>query len=188
MIHDRVRPAARVVAAGVLLGLASGFCGAGVITVAPTSQSAQASRDLEHTIQARQALLRDPDLAWLNVGVRVRNRVAVLWGPVPSVELGFKAEICVRGLIELREVRNQLFVNDDEAPSSNPPQASAPTLLPPVAPPILPGLPSDQVPGLPPSAPPAPAPTVEPPPPPAEEIELPPLRLPQPKTPAPPKG
>src|SRR5260370_9345886 len=101
------------------------MCGAGVITVAPTSQNAQAARDLEHTIQARQALLRDPELAALNLGVRVRNRVAVLWGPVPSVEMGFKAEICMRGLIEFREVRNQLSVNDEDTPPANPPQMSA---------------------------------------------------------------
>jgi hypothetical protein len=192
-VHGRVRfPGVRVAPmlrcltcriaqfAGVaaLLGIA---CGAGVITApnAPGSaRSEAATRDLGLTIQARRALLGDKELGSLNLGVQVRNRVATLWGPVPTVELAFKAEICLRELIELTEVRNQLFVTGDDAPASGPPQSSVPTFLPLAAPPVLPGLPTDNPSAAPPPA--APAPVVQPPPP-DEEIELPPLRLPNPK-------
>jgi hypothetical protein len=168
-----------VVSAAALLTIA---CGAGIITApnAPgTARAEAATRDLGLTIQARRAMLRDRDLGGLNLGVRVHNRVAILWGPVPTVELAFKAEVCLRELIELTEVRNQLFVTGDDVPASGPLQSSLPAYLPAAVPPVLPGLPTDNVRAAP--SPAAPVPIVQPPPPPDEEIELPPLRLPNPK-------
>jgi hypothetical protein len=187
MFRRLARRISRVAAASLFVGLACIAGGAGVIAVSPAPQppgAEAAARDLRLTIQARRALLEDPDLALLNVGVRVRNRVAFLWGPVPSVESGFKAEVCVRALIEVVEVRNHLFVNELDVPTGKPAQPFPATLLPPAIPPALPGLPSDKLPSPPPSSappPPSPSPAVEPPPVEAE-IELPPMRLPQPKT------
>src|SRR3954470_14031744 len=39
-------------------------------------------RDVGLTVRARQALRRDKELAPLNLGVKVREGVATLWGPV----------------------------------------------------------------------------------------------------------
>ncbi len=77
-------------------------------------------RDMAHTVQARKLLLDDPRLGTLNLGVRVTNRVAVLWGPVPSQELALHAEQRLRTMFELAEVRNQLTVvnSDDAAPAA----------------------------------------------------------------------
>ncbi len=167
----------RAVGASLLFALAGVQGDAGVIAVAPASpNSAAAERDLVLTIQARRALLRDPELGPLNLGVRIRNRVATLWGPVPTAELSFKAELCVRGVFELREVRNELCVSGVNLPARAaglPP----PAFLPAPPAPALPGLPAVTVPPpLPvPVAPAVLAPPVQ------DEIELPPLRLPQAK-------
>ncbi len=70
--------------------------------------------DLIFTVKASQRLQQDEVLAPLNVGVRVRNRVAVLWGPVPSVELALRAEAKLRAMIEFVDVRNELIVMGDD--------------------------------------------------------------------------
>jgi hypothetical protein len=95
--------------------------------------------DIRQTSRARQALLRDPQLAPLNLGVRVRNRVAILWGPVPSAELGFKAERALRSLFELADVYNELEVSGVPGPpAEHAPLPAAPTFLPNQLPPALP--------------------------------------------------
>jgi BON domain len=164
---------------GACLLLAVPWAHGGVIPVAPATAEA-VERDLKLTIAARRALWQDPDLARFNIGVKVRNRVAVLWGPVPSVEIAFKAEVCVQGLIELSAVRNELFVKTDGVLVEKALAPSAPTMLPAAPPPALPGLPFDRIPGMPARMP---APAAEPPP--DDDLELPPMRLPQPKTPSP---
>src|SRR5947207_6099690 len=84
----------RLLLLGVTLFVpAGGLAPAGTIRLAPDP-----TQDLGHTIQARRLLLEDPDLAPLNLGVRVRNRVATLWGPVPSADLALKAELRLRAL------------------------------------------------------------------------------------------
>ena len=67
-------------------------------------------RDVLQTILARRLLHEDPDLAAWNIGVTVQDRVLVLWGPVPSAEVVFRAELCVRTMPGLAGVRNELFV------------------------------------------------------------------------------
>src|SRR5438552_3749010 len=64
-------------------------------------------RDFWQTMQARKLLLDDPRLAPLNLGVKVVDGVATLWGPVPNAEHSFRAESCLRTMIELIDVRNQ---------------------------------------------------------------------------------
>ncbi len=70
------------------------------------------ARDVRQTIQARKLLADDPDLAAWNIGVTIQDRVATLWGPVPSAEVAFRAELCLRSIIELADVRNELVVSD----------------------------------------------------------------------------
>src|SRR5437868_600958 len=74
-------------------------------------------RDVQHTLQARKLLSDDPDLAPFNIGVTVTDRVAVLWGPVPSAEVAFRAELCVKTMVALVEIRNELFVCDLSEPT-----------------------------------------------------------------------
>jgi hypothetical protein len=94
------------------------------------------------TMQSRKRLADDPDLAAINIGVIVTERVAVLWGPVPSAEAGFRAELCLKGMVELAEVRNETFVSELVEPIRRPLKIDVPPLLPerlPPAPPKLPG-------------------------------------------------
>lgn len=66
--------------------------------------------DLWQTIQAHKHLQEDDELAPLNLGLKVRGRVATLWGPVPSIELSVRAERRLRTMIQLIDVRNELIV------------------------------------------------------------------------------
>jgi hypothetical protein len=136
LVHRALRTA-------LIVGLVCVACGAGgIITSAPSPAAAE--RDLLLTIQARRALLRDAELGPLNLGVQIRNGVATLWGPVPSPSLSFKAEVCLRALLELTEVRNDLVVGEG-APGRQPGVPPTPAFLPPPAPPALPSLPANPV-------------------------------------------
>jgi hypothetical protein len=129
------RPAAlragpRLLAAGVLL--VSCLCPGRPVADEPGDRAAY--RDLRHTMLARAALLKDPVLAPLNLGVRVQNHVAVLWGPVPTAALKERAEQVLRRVPELLRVRNELHVQE--------PQEVAPQYLPEHLPPaaVAPGV------------------------------------------------
>jgi hypothetical protein len=88
-------------------------------------------RDLGQTIKARQVLQNDPQLGSLNLGVKVTNRVAVLWGPVPSPDLSLRAEQRLRGMFELVDVRNNLSIEaDNEAAPLVSPMPDGPRFLP----------------------------------------------------------
>ncbi len=119
---------------------------------------------------ARRSLLRDAELAPLNLGVCIRNRVATLWGPVPTADLGFKAEQRLRGLVELLEVRSELIV----APAIVAAPVSLPAKFLPPPSPALPALSREMA--TPPPLPPPPA--IGAPAPVIDETELPPRRLP----------
>ena len=117
-----------------------------VLGFAPSARAGQTRpdadrvRDITHTIEARRILMEEPELADLNIGVTVRNRVATLWGPVPSAENAFRAELCLRTMIELAEVRSELFVSD-QLEDRRPPIKMirpAPLMLPDRLPPKLP--------------------------------------------------
>ena len=100
------------------------------------------ARDLRQTIKARALLADEPELAALNIGVVVRNRVAILWGPVPSIEAAFRAELVLREMFELTEVRNELFVSDLLVPVRKPLKIeNAPEQLPDSTLPKLPAVP-----------------------------------------------
>src|SRR5437773_774191 len=70
--------------------------------------------DFLQTVQACQRLQEDELLAPLNVGVKVRHRVAILWGPIPTAELALRAEQRLRTMIELVDVRNDLIVMPED--------------------------------------------------------------------------
>jgi len=69
--------------------------------------------DVWQTYEARKALLGDSVLGPLNLGVKVRNRVAVLWGPVPSVEIASQAVSLLQKLPGLVAVKNELDIDPD---------------------------------------------------------------------------
>jgi len=71
-------------------------------------------RDVYLTVKARQLLLEQSRLKALDLGLRVQNGVAVLWGPVSSLELGYLAENCLRGMVELVGVRNELHLQRND--------------------------------------------------------------------------
>jgi hypothetical protein len=60
------------------------------LAIAPPTP-APSVRDMRLAVHVRGALLEDSELAPFNVGVKVRDGVAVLWGPLPSVELQQRA-------------------------------------------------------------------------------------------------
>jgi hypothetical protein len=171
MSRDHVQSALHATTALLVLVLISTSCSAGVISAGATANPAT-ERDIMLTMQARRALLLDTELAPLNLGVRVHNRVATLWGPVPSADLAFKAEQRLRGLLELLAVRNDLIIAPGSAPAMAPLPASFLPLPPsPALPAIAPGH------AAPPPLP--PPPTIGAPAPIIDETELPPRRLPQ---------
>lgn len=95
--------------------------------------------DSRHTLQARRLLLEDPDLASFNIGVVVTNRVAVLWGPVPSAEVAFRAQVCLKAMVDLVKVKNETFVSDLSEPMRKPLKIDVPPqMLPDKVPPKLP--------------------------------------------------
>ena len=81
-------------------------------------------RDLQREVLARQALQSDRQLAPLFLGVRVRNRVATLSGPVPTPDLAQHAVNVLRRLPELSDVRSNLIVQFDQ-PTILPPPGTA---------------------------------------------------------------
>jgi hypothetical protein len=72
--------------------------------------------------------------------VQVRNGVAILWGPVPTVDLAFRAEARLRALIELIDVHNNLEVNPNPL-GPTPIFRGPPQFLPDRLPPPLPEAP-----------------------------------------------
>ncbi len=80
-------------------------------------------RDLWQTVQARKAISDDPQLGTLNLGVKVANGVAVLWGPIPSQALSVRAEQRLRSMVELVEIRNQMSIEPDDGVTPRIPEA-----------------------------------------------------------------
>lgn len=123
-----------------LLGMVGCFAlFVGPISGGPVRKAGDPSRDLRQTTQARALLVQDPALTGYNIGVIVQDRVATLWGPVPSADVAFRAELCLRAMLELAEVRNELFVSEPLEALRKPiriemPPHRLPELLPPELP------------------------------------------------------
>jgi hypothetical protein len=62
-------------------------------------------RDIQQTVSVRKALADDPVLGPANIGVRVQDNVAVLWGPVPSDEVRRRAVELVKKAPGVFDVR-----------------------------------------------------------------------------------
>lgn len=63
-----------------------------------------------------EAMLRsDPLLGELNLGVTVEDHVATLWGPVPSADLGRRAQDLVRRVDGVADVKNDLRLAPEPA-------------------------------------------------------------------------
>jgi hypothetical protein len=105
-----------------------------VLVVRPAPATAETvpsalDQDRQLTSLARQTLQTDPLLAPHNLGVTVRNRVATLWGPVPSVGLALRAEELLRTLPGLTQVRSDLRIEagaEQEPPRSSSPASRSP--------------------------------------------------------------
>ncbi len=100
--------------------------GLGVTTfIAAVPSAAQADawnermQDVLLTIRVRKALLADPQLADLNIGVKVRGRVATLWGPVPSDYHAERAIALLRKIPDLAAVQNHLEIRPEEDDPNN---------------------------------------------------------------------
>ncbi len=76
----------------------------------PLHATDSSTQDLELTLRARQALQASLQDDAQGVGVSVHNRVATLWGSVPSAEVAQRAEERVRRVIGLIGIHNQLQI------------------------------------------------------------------------------
>jgi len=94
--------------------------------------------DIWQTWRARKLLYDDPALGPFNLGVRVKDRVAVLWGPAPSLEVALRAEARLRTMFELIDVRNELIILPDETRDGMVTPPPGPRLTPEPPPPALP--------------------------------------------------
>ena len=71
----------------------------------PPSEALGHISDLRLTILARRSLEGDAALAKLNLGVEVRDGVAVAWGPIPDREAGRRAVARLERISGIRNVR-----------------------------------------------------------------------------------
>jgi hypothetical protein len=102
------RPASIALLFTVALGLAGSRCA----RAGPPSNAVD-DRDWQIAFQARKLFLKDPALAPLNLGVDVRDRVATVWGPVPSARDANRAVEMVRGMEGVTAIRNELRIEPD---------------------------------------------------------------------------
>ncbi len=64
-------------------------------------------RDWVLANQARRALLKDDQIASLNIGVSVKDKVATIWGVLPSAEVGKRAEEILKKINGIASVVNE---------------------------------------------------------------------------------
>ncbi len=112
--------------------------------------------DWQLALRARQLLAGDALLAPCNLGVTVHERIATLWGPVPSATHAGRAVALLWEIPGMRAVRNELRVEAGVAelnglPPYRPGPAALPTLPPaaPRTPAALTGAPNPDVPTAP---------------------------------------
>src|SRR5438132_9798856 len=84
-------------------------------TARPAPGADAAVQDLQIGLRARNALLQEQGLSGLDVGVSVHERVATLWGTVPTRELARSAEARLRLVLGLAEIKNELHIENGEA-------------------------------------------------------------------------
>lgn len=93
------------------IALVGGLSGGLMAVAGADTVPSSATRDDDQlALRARKALWDDPVLVKLNLGVRVRQGVVTLHGPVPFASIAEQAVACVRRLTGVREVVNELYV------------------------------------------------------------------------------
>jgi osmotically-inducible protein OsmY len=116
-MHEPVHPR-RLIAYLARLGLCAGALlmeSVAVTAEGPRStNSRDAYRDLQLMVHARKVLGSDPTLASLNLGVRVHDGVAILWGAVPSADLIPKAVQRIELVQGILGVRSELYLGAPE--------------------------------------------------------------------------
>jgi hypothetical protein len=103
---DKVSSGRRRLALLAAVLLLAAAVGAEPLPVPPAARSGL--RDLELTVFARRALRADASLGPLNVGVRISDGVATLWGPVPTVEDARRAVKVLETVSGIAAVRSEL--------------------------------------------------------------------------------
>jgi hypothetical protein len=80
----------------------------------PSQLPQQTPRDWLLTTAARRAFQKDEQLAALNVGVSVNNKVATIWGTIPSLDLARRAEEVLKKVGGIAAVMNdcRIVAND----------------------------------------------------------------------------
>ncbi len=73
---------------------------------APPSDKQLSYRDIQLTVHARKALSDDKAVGPDNLGVRVQNNVAILWGPISSEDLKKRAVEIVKKVKGVYDVRD----------------------------------------------------------------------------------
>jgi hypothetical protein len=73
-------------------------------------------RDWVLSNQARRVLLKDEQIASFNVGLTVKDRVATIWGTLPSAEVGKRAEEMLKKINGIASVVNECKI----VPPANP--------------------------------------------------------------------
>ena len=82
---------AMAVLTAVVFAASAGLQWAAVTAAPPLPDKKLTARDIQLSVHARKALADDSDLGPANLGVRVQDNVAVLWGPVSSEALKRRA-------------------------------------------------------------------------------------------------
>jgi hypothetical protein len=89
-------------------------CGLLLLAAGPLwGQEREIPPDVQLTYEVRKALLRDSVLGPLNLGVKVKGRVALLWGPVPSAEVAGRAVSLLEKMPGLTAVKNELEIDPE---------------------------------------------------------------------------
>jgi osmotically-inducible protein OsmY len=85
------------------------------VALAPQAGASQFdTTDLHHEVLVRTAMAEDSRLQWLNIFVRVKDRVATLSGPVPTRELARRALDVAKSVPEIREVHDRMMVHYED--------------------------------------------------------------------------
>ena len=89
-------------------------------TPTPASTAFDNTRDLEIQVRAARSSTKIRELSPFNLGVKVQNGVAVVWGPVSSPELRDKALKKIENVRGVFKVRSELFVSSRAGLPSEP--------------------------------------------------------------------
>lgn len=104
MVHSLgIRTAAL---AALLFGASAGLGRGSEPAAPPLPDKKLTTRDIQLSVHARKALAEDAELGPSNLGVRVQNNVAILWGPVPSEALRKRAVEVVKKIQGVHEVKD----------------------------------------------------------------------------------